>query len=323
MLLCLSPWRFYLVKLVYKEYKFVGLAEKFIYLTLLRLVFRCIGIIICVPFLTLFERKVLSYTQNRKGPKKISVLGLLQPIVDGLKLIIKESGNTLLRNKFIYFFSPLAVFCLSITRILILSKTKKSWIFNLKFLFFLVLVSCKIFPLFFSGVARNRKYSCLGSFRGAAQVIAFEVNAVVRLLIPFVLLKRFCSYWLSKNFKYLIFLLPFLFFIWIFCIICETNRAPFDFAEGERELVSGYKTEYSGLNFTLLFLAEYSNIIIMSVVTSIIFFAKNIIVSLFIIYIFIKLRASFPRFRYDLLMIFSWKVILPIVLLLFRLRVLL
>lgn len=280
--------------------------------------FSCIGIILCVPFLTLFERKVLSYSQNRKGPNKVSLFGLFQPLVDGVKLIIKESGRTLKRKKIIFFISPLRIFCLSLCRILVLRKTKSRWVFNFNFIFFLVVVSCKIFPLFFSGVARNRKYSTLGSFRGAAQVIAYEVNAVIVILRVLVLTKTFRSYYLIQSFNFCVLFVPCLVVIWLFCIICETNRAPFDFAEGERELVSGYNTEYSGLKFTFLFLAEYGKIIIMSVVTSILFFMKKLFVTLIIVYFFLALRSSFPRFRYDLLMIFSWKVVLPIVLVLFR-----
>lgn len=171
-------------------------------------------------------------------------------------------------------------------------------------MFFLILVSCKIFPLFFSGLARKRKYSSLGSFRGAAQVIAYEVKAVVVLLSVFTTLKSFKRLKIGETFNFLVFILPFLVVIWGFCIVRETNRAPFDFAEGESELVSGYKTEYRGLNFTLLFLAEYRNIIIMRIVSCILFFKNTLVFSLFFLYMFMALRATFPRFRYDFLMSF-------------------
>lgn len=273
--------------------------------------------ILCVPFLTLFERKILSYIQNRKGPKKISIFALLQPVVDGVKLIIKEAGRTLIRKKFIYYFSRIFVFFLRLVGVFIISNMKSSWVFKNSFLFFLAVISCKIFPLFFSGLARNRKYSILGSFRGAAQVIAYEVKAVVFFLLIFSCIKTFNRLVVAEKNKFIFFLFPGVFIIWLFCIIAETNRAPFDFAEGERELVSGYNTEYSGLKFTLLFLAEYRKIIIMRVCTSIIFFKNSIFGSLFIIFLFMLLRASFPRFRYDLLMVFSWKVVLPLILIFF------
>lgn len=287
------------------------------YLTLLSIIFKCLGVVLCVPFLTLFERKILSYIQSRKGPKKISIFGLLQPIVDGVKLIIKEAGGTLFRKKFIYHFSTIIVFFLRLRRIFILTGSFNSWVFKKKFLFFLAIISCNIFPLFFSGLSSKRKYSILGSFRGAAQVIAYEVKAVVFLLLIFSCLDSFKRLIISSENKFLIILVPASFIIWLFCIVAETNRAPFDFAEGERELVSGYKTEYRGLNFTLLFLAEYRKIIIMRICTSIIFFRNLILGSLFIIFFFMLLRASFPRLRYDLLMIFRWKIILPLILVLF------
>lgn len=268
------------------------------------------GVVLCVPFLTLYERKILSYVGKRKGPKKISLWGLLQPIVDGVKLIIKERGKTLWSKKIIFYFSPIAVFSLSLLSTIILSKGNKAWVFKLCILFFLVIISCKIFPLFFSGVRSKRKYARLGSFRGAAQVIAYEVKVVLIILFPTMLANTFRGYWILFKSKLTRVILPLVIVFWFFCIVSETNRAPFDFAEGERELVSGFKTEYSGLKFTFLFLAEYRRIVILRVLTSMIFFKKNHFFSLFFLYCFMALRATFPRFRYDFLMSFSWKVIL-------------
>jgi len=188
---------------------------------------------------------------------------------------------------------------------IIISRNFRVITFNFGFLFFLVMIACNVFPLFLSGLSRKRKYSNLGSFRGAAQVIAYEVKATILLLFPFILVKRFRAVYYQTRKGFVLLRFPLILIFWLFCILSETKRAPFDFAEGERELVSGFNTEYRGLNFTFLFLAEYRKIIVMSIISSLLFFSKRILISLLFIYLFIGFRASFPRFRYDLLMVFG------------------
>lgn len=279
-----------------------------------------ISIILCIPFLTLFERKVLSYRQNRKGPKKVRILGILQPISDGVKLIIKEFGFPKISKKIGFFLSPLFLFLLMVFSLISISNIFKGWRFMYSVLIFLVFSSIRIFSLFFSAISRKSKYTLLGAFRRAAQVISYEISVILILLIPCCLRNSLKFSFLLIKYKFIFLIFPRILFFWIIRIIAETKRAPFDFSEGERELVSGFKTEYSSLQFTFLFLGEYGNIIISSILSRIIFFKKLIflrISSLFFIFIFVWFRRTFPRYRYDLLMKFSWKVILPSVLWIF------
>ena len=215
-------------------------------------------------------------------------------------------------NSALFWYSPLLRFFLMLFRLTCLSNLNKRWVFEHSLLLFLLLSSCAVFPLFFAGFARKRKFRLLGGFRGASQVIAYEVSAVFLLLFPLVLSGSFKTSSLLSKWNFIFFLAPIIFIFWVIAILCETKRAPFDFAEGERELVSGFNTEYSSLGFTLLFLAEYGSIILISLLTSIIFFSFLFFIFFFLLlFIFLWFRASFPRFRYDLLMGFRWKVILP------------
>jgi len=210
-------------------------------------------VLISIPLLTLFERKILSYSQNRKGPKKVSVGGILQPIGDGVKLVLKKFAVIFVRNKFRFVFLPFLSF-------LFMCFCWKFYPFFLIFyrkMFSILVILCisslAVYIILFSGWSRNSKYSLIGSIRGAAQNISYEISLIIIILSPCCLgfslkLKSFLEY----NNKFFFLLLP-LFVVWIIKCIAELNRAPFDFAEGESELVSGFNTEYSGLKFAFFF----------------------------------------------------------------------
>uniref|UniRef100_A0A343VVI7 NADH-ubiquinone oxidoreductase chain 1 n=1 Tax=Bothromesostoma personatum TaxID=27905 RepID=A0A343VVI7_9PLAT len=274
-----------------------------------------ISVIIMIPFLTLVERKVLSYIQLRKGPNKVGVLGVLQPISDGVKLVFKESGPTIRVNSFLFWITPLLNFVLMLILFIIFSPLFPSYSINLGLLGYLCISSLLVYSILFSGWSSNSKYSFLGSLRGAAQVISYEISMLTLIFFPSAISSTFNINFINIGFHYSILVFVFVFILWLITIVAETNRSPFDFAEGESEIVSGFNTEYSSFIFALLFLGEYGNIIFISFLTSFIFFPNfpvlYFIIPIFIIFLFLVFRGTFPRFRYDLLMNLAWKVILP------------
>ena len=275
---------------------------------------RFLGVILAIPFFTLVERKLLRYSQTRKGPNKVGPLGLAQPISDGVKLIIKEGGSPTISNSFLFWLSPVFGFVLMVLGWLVVPSYFGMFSLKLGIVFLVCISSLKVYSLLGSGWGSNSKYSLLGSIRGASQVVSYEVCFIFIFFFPCVVGGGYKFLGFYKNFGGFFFLCVLLVF-WLVCIVAETNRAPFDFAEGERELVSGFNTEYRSLGFALLFLGEYGFILVLSFVTSLFFCSFHFLMSrggcVFISLFFIWFRSSFPRFRYDFLMSFAWVGILP------------
>nr|AVJ52681.1 NADH dehydrogenase subunit 1 [Urolabida menghaiensis] len=281
--------------------------------------FMVIMVLVSVAFVTLFERKVLSYIQLRKGPNSVGFMGLLQPFSDGLKLFFKEPVFPLKSNYIIYFFSPMYMLMLSMF-IWILFPMESGYLsFNLGILFFLCCSGMGVYGLLMAGWSSNSIYSFLGGLRAVAQTVSYEVSMTL-ILINYLFFTFGFSLMGFKFYQvycwFIFFSFP-LFFCWISSCLAETNRSPFDFAEGESELVSGFNVEYSGGGFAFIFLSEYMNIIFVSLLTVSVFFGCDIYsltfyfkVS-FIVFWFIWVRGVLPRFRYDKLMFLTWKLFLP------------
>uniref|UniRef100_UPI0030E06590 NADH dehydrogenase subunit 1 n=1 Tax=Echinolaelaps fukienensis TaxID=2902762 RepID=UPI0030E06590 len=272
--------------------------------------------LVSVAFVTLLERKILGFIQMRKGPNKISIWGIFQPIADAMKLFTKMKLFLFFSNNFLYFLSPI------ISIILMLFLWMSIPIFNHKMLsmtyeiiFILMISSLNIYSVIFSGWASNSKYAILGSYRSIAQSISYEVSFSFIIISIFIFnfnlnLNNF--EFLQKKIKMFLFL--FLFVMWFFTILAETNRTPFDLSEGESELVSGFNIEYSGIEFALIFMAEYGNILFMSYLSSILFLGGSsffFLKMIFILMLFLIIRGTLIRMRYDNLMFLSWKIILP------------
>nr|YP_009136716.1 NADH dehydrogenase subunit 1 [Zinaida jigongi]AKE07321.1 NADH dehydrogenase subunit 1 [Zinaida jigongi] len=279
-----------------------------------------IGVMIGVAFLTLLERKVLSYMQIRKGPNKVGFLGMLQPFSDAIKLFSKEQTYLNQSNYMSYYFSPIVGFILSLIFWVLIPYYFNIIYFNLGVLFFLCCISLGVYTMLISGWSSNSNYSLLGGLRAVAQTISYEVSLALILMSSFIMIMGFN---LMKFYEYqaLVWFMFFMFPLSLSCLsssLAETNRTPFDFAEGESELVSGFNVEYSSGGFALIFLSEYSSILFMSLLftliylggydLSLIFYLKMTFVSFF----FIWVRGTLPRYRYDKLMYLCWKIYLPV-----------
>nr|YP_010265782.1 NADH dehydrogenase subunit 1 [Coquillettidia nigricans]UIS24536.1 NADH dehydrogenase subunit 1 [Coquillettidia nigricans] len=279
-----------------------------------------ICVMVSVAFLTLLERKVLGYIQIRKGPNKVGFMGLLQPFSDAVKLFSKEQCYPLLSNYIFYFFSPIFSLFLSLLLWMCMPYLIKLHSFDLGIIFFFSVISMGVYAVMVAGWSSNSNYALLGGLRAVAQTISYEVSLVLILLSLVFLIGDF-NFLSFMNFQeyswFLIFSFP-LAMMWFVSCLAETNRTPFDFAEGESELVSGFNVEYSSGGFALIFLAEYSSILFMSMLFCVVFLGGDIYNLLFFLklsfisFMFIWVRGTLPRFRYDKLMYLAWKKFLPV-----------
>nr|YP_003204951.1 NADH dehydrogenase subunit 1 [Ditaxis biseriata]ACO92615.1 NADH dehydrogenase subunit 1 [Ditaxis biseriata] len=279
-----------------------------------------ICILVGVAFLTLLERKVLGYIQIRKGPNKVGFCGVPQPFCDAIKLFTKEQTYPIVANYLSYYISPIISLFLSLLVWMIYPYLTNLFSFNLGLLFFLCCTSMGVYTVMVAGWSSNSNYALLGGLRAVAQTISYEVSMALLLLSFIILIGGFNLmdfYFYQKNIWFMLLLMP-LMMVWLSSSLAETNRTPFDFAEGESELVSGFNVEYSSGGFALIFLAEYASILFMSMLFSVMFLGSNLfslmfyMKLLFISFIFIWVRGTLPRYRYDKLMYLAWKCYLPL-----------
>nr|YP_002791171.1 NADH dehydrogenase subunit 1 [Dysdercus cingulatus]ABZ02007.1 NADH dehydrogenase subunit 1 [Dysdercus cingulatus] len=279
-----------------------------------------IMILLSSGFVVLLERSVLGYIQLRKGPNKVGMIGLFQPFADGLKLFFKEQTYPFMSNFLIYYITPIVMLLLSFMMWSLYPQISNVFGFMFGLMFFLCCTGLGVYGVMLSGWSSNSKYSLLGGLRAVAQTISYEVSMALIILCLFLFINSFniCNFLrFQHNIWFMFFSFPLL-ICWLSSCLAETNRAPFDFAEGESELVGGFNIEYSGAGFAFIFLSEYMSIIFMSLL-SIMFFLGGDFISLFfyvklvlLIFWFIWVRGVLPRFRYDKLMYLTWKIFLPI-----------
>jgi NADH-quinone oxidoreductase subunit H len=289
-----------------------------------RAVFMILPLLISIAYLTLIERKVIASMQRRKGPNVVGFFGLLQPFADVLKLIVKETILPSVANRVIFLLAPIITLFLSLMG---WGAMPIGWglafsDINLGILYIFAVSSLGVYGIILSGWSSNSRYAFLGSLRSAAQMVSYEVS--IGLILINVLL---CVG--SLNLSNVVgmqegiwFIIPFSFIGGMFFIssLAETNRPPFDLPEAEAELVAGYFVEYSSMTFALFFVGEYGSILLMSGLVAIFFlggfcFGGAIAFSIktvFVVFLFIWVRAAFPRYRYDQLMRLGWKVFLPL-----------
>lgn len=288
----------------------------------IRSLFVYLIVLIAISFFTLLERKVLGYIQLRKGPNKVGILGLLQPFADALKLFSKELIIPNLSNVFPFLFAPVIGLFLALILWFIYPRRSPVFLVTFGVLLFFCVSSLRVYTTLIAGWSSNSKYALLGALRSIAQTISYEVRmALILLRCLFILGSlNFISIF-QINYVGICFLCFPLFFIWFTTTLAETNRTPFDFAEGESELVSGFNTEYRRATFALIFIAEYLNILVIRLFSRILFmgffrtgFIKDIFLILYTLvfsFIFIWVRGRFPRMRYDRLINLTWKGFLP------------
>nr|AXS66130.1 NADH dehydrogenase subunit 1 [Chrysomeloidea sp. 8 KM-2017] len=277
-------------------------------------------VLVSVAFLTLFERKVLGYIQIRKGPNKLGFVGLVQPFSDAIKLFTKEQTNPYISNFNIYYISPVFSLMLSLLLWCVMPFYSYLLSFNLSIMFMLSVSSLGVYCIMLAGWSSNSNYSLLGSLRCVAQTISYEVSLFI-IILSFLFMvgsynfQDFLKY--QENVWFFLFMGPLCLMLFVSCL-AETNRTPFDFAEGESELVSGFNVEYSSGGFAMIFLAEYSSIIFMSMVCVLLFLGGDYYSFMFFLkigfmsFLWIWVRGTLPRYRYDKLMYLAWKSYLAV-----------
>lgn len=308
----------------------------FLYLvtTLIQILTLIVPLLVAVAYFTLAERKVIAAMQRRKGPNVVGVFGLLQPLADGLKLLLKETILPSSANIVIFVIAPIITFMLSLITWAVVPFDEGQVIadINVGVLYILAISSLGVYGIITSGWSSNSKYALLGGLRSAAQMVSYEVSIgliIISVLLCVGSLNLTDIVLAQKEVWFLVPLFPaaVMFFI---SGLAETNRAPFDLPEAEAELVAGYNVEYSAMGFALFFLGEYANILLFSSMTTILFLGGWLPIidippfncipgSLWfglkvmaMVFLFIWVRAAYPRFRYDQLMRLGWKVFLPL-----------
>jgi NADH-quinone oxidoreductase subunit H len=292
-----------------------------------------VPVLLAVAYLTLAERKVLAAMQLRRGPNVVGPFGLFQPFADAIKAVMKETIVPSGANRLLFMFAPMLTFMLAMLAWAVI-PVNDGWAIadiNVGILYLFAISSLGVYGIIIAGWASNSKYAFLGALRSAAQMVSYEVSmgfVIVTVLMCVGSLNLSAIVRAQETVWFFIPLLP-MFVIFFISALAETNRAPFDLPEGESELVAGFFVEYSGISFAMFFLGEYANMILMSALTTILFlggwlppiasepftwipgpiwFALKIALVLFV---FIWVRATFPRYRYDQLMRLGWKVFLP------------
>nr|WNH22752.1 NADH dehydrogenase subunit 1 [Dactylopterus volitans]BBQ09564.1 NADH dehydrogenase subunit 1 [Dactylopterus volitans] len=288
-----------------------------------------VPVLLAVAFLTLIERKVLGYMQHRKGPNIVGPYGLLQPIADGLKLFIKEPVRPSTSSPVLFLLTPMLALTLALMLWAPMPLPYPVTDLNLGILFILALSSLAVYSILGSGWASNSKYALIGALRAVAQTISYEVSLGLILLSTIIFTGGFTLQTFNTAQESIWLLIPAwpLAAMWYISTLAETNRAPFDLTEGESELVSGFNVEYAGGPFALFFLAEYANILLMNTLSATLFLGASHIPTLpeltsanlmikaaLLSMVFLWVRASYPRFRYDQLMHLIWKNFLPLTL---------
>ena len=307
---------------------------------LLKIVLIIAPLLLCVAYLTFWERKVIGWMQVRIGPNRVGPWGLIQPIADGLKLLLKEVVIPTGSDKSVFLLAPMFAFApaLAAWAVVPFNDTLVLANVNASLLYIMSITSIGVYGIILSGWASNSKYAFLGGMRSAAQMISYEVAMGLALVVVLMVSNSLNlgdivngqgrGYFVDRGLGFLSWnwlpLLP-MFVVYLTSVVAETNRAPFDLAEGESEIV-GFHVEYSGMAFAVFFLAEYANMILVSTLTAILFlggwlspvgFLPDGILWLFlkisvVLFVFLWVRATFPRYRYDQIMRLGWKVFIPL-----------
>lgn len=285
---------------------------------LFKLILVLIPVLVSVAFLTLLERKVLGIIGIRKGPYKVSLGGILQPIGDAVKLSNKQLNSISRFSYFFYYFSR--IFILTMSLILWEFFRFSNELVSSKNRILLVIIVLAVISLksIISGWRTFRKFSLIGSLRTLSILITYESILYVSLIVFILIFDSLSLKEINAGFHFAS-ILPLLLILWLISTMAELNRTPFDFSEGERELVRGFNTEFGSKCFTVLFLSEYRNIIFIIMIRSFLFFTKFFLYFTVLLFFIIWIRGVIPRYRYDKIIAFAWKLLIPAVTLIFLL----
>nr|AET08655.1 NADH dehydrogenase subunit 1 [Contracaecum osculatum B sensu Nascetti et al. (1993)] len=273
---------------------------------LIHVILLMVYVVQAIAFVTLYERHLLGGSQQRIGPNKVSFMGVVQAIFDGIKLLKKEQLTPLNSAEISFILVPGVFFTVMYLEWFVLPYFYDFMTFEFAIMFFLCLIGFSVYTTLVSGAVSKSKYGMIGAIRASSQSISYEIAFSLYLLVVIIHINMFYFYSFF-NLSLLVIYLPFL-----FMVLAELNRAPFDFAEGESELVSGYNVEYSSVAFVLLFLGEYGALLFFSTLTSVLFFDFSFVVIYLMFSVLIFIRSAYPRFRYDLMMSFFWFKLLPV-----------
>lgn len=301
-----------------------------ILITSLQILFVIIGLVLLVAYLVYVERKIIGFMQLRQGPNTVGPFGLLQPIADAIKALHKEIIIPHKANKFLFLFAPLLTFSFSLMAwaVVPVGFGKAFVDLNVGILYIFAISSLNVYGIMIAGWASNSKYAFLGALRSCSQMISYEVSIgliIMSVLISSGSMNLYDIVISQTKIWYVIPHFP-MFVLFMISILAETNRTPFDLPEAEAELAGGYNVEYSSFPFALFMLGEYANVILMSAITTLLFlggwlpvidglmhpFVWFVFKTCSVIFIFIWIRATLPRYRYDQLMRIGWKVFLPV-----------
>ncbi len=303
----------------------------FAFITFLKILIIVVPLLISVAYFTLAERKILGAIQRRRGPNVVGVFGILQPLSDGFKLLVKETVLPSSSNKLIFIISPVVTFLISLMGWAVIPYDKYSFLAELDtgIMYLFAVSSLGVYGIIMSGWSSNSKYAFLGALRSTAQMVSYEVSLGFIIVVIILCVGSFNLNIIIESQKYTWFMIPFfpLFLMFFISGLAETNRHPFDLPEAEAELVSGYNVEYSAMGFALFSLGEYANMLMMSSLNVILFlggwlaplsfleflpgsFWFSLKICVFVV-LFVWMRAALPRYRYDQLMNLGWKVFLP------------
>ena len=314
---------------------------------LIKIVALVLPLLICVAYLTLWERKGIGWTQIRPGPNRVGPYGLLTPIADAVKLIFKEIIRPSAANKPLFFLGPVMTMMPALAAWAVVPFGPEVAVANINagLLFLMAITSMEVYGVIIAGWASNSKYAFLGALRASAQMVSYEIAMGFALVVVLmvsgslnmtdIVLGQGEGYFADKGLSFLSWnwlpLLP-IFLVYFISGLAETNRHPFDVVEGESEIVAGHMIEYSGMAFAMFFLAEYANMILVSILTVTLFLGGWLppvdsalfnwipgwiwlaIKTFVVVTMFLWVRATFPRFRYDQIMRLGWKVFIPITL---------
>nr|YP_008145667.1 NADH dehydrogenase subunit 1 [Ascaridia columbae]AGI96020.1 NADH dehydrogenase subunit 1 [Ascaridia columbae] len=282
-----------------------------ILLLLLSLILIVVFVVTAIAFVVLYERHLLGGSQQRLGPNKSSLMGIMQALFDGIKLLKKEQESSWKSSEISFLLVPGIAFGVMYLEWCVLPYFFDFFTFEFAVLFFLCLVGFSVYTVLVSGVVSKSKYSMLGAIRASGQSVSYEIAFSLYLLILVMYFNMFCFY------RYFYLGLFWIYLPFLMMILAELGRAPFDFAEGESELVSGYNVEFGSVAFVLLFLSEYGSLLLFSVLGSMVFFGGSLLFGYVIFSSLVFIRSAYPRFRYDFMMSLFWFKMLPVSLILF------